>query len=917
MKKNQKRANLPSLMGVWCSLAACLGGMSSFGADAGMKTLPGHIPAAIAKLSATGNLPSTNRLNLAIGLPLRDAKGLDAFLAGAYDPASPNYRRYLTPDQFTEKFGPTAEDYAAVAAFAQRNHLTVRARHANRLVLDVNGAVADIQRAFHLTLHTYRHPTEARDFYAPDSEPSVDASLPVADITGLNNYQRPQPKSLRSLPAISSRAVARSGSGLGGTYFGNDFRAAYLPNVTLTGAGQMVGLLEFDGFYPVDVTAYESAAGITPVPLQTILLDGFDGTPTTGPNSGDEEVSLDIEMALAFAPGLSKIVSFEAGPNGFQNDILSAMTTNTQISQFSCSWGWSGGPSTTTDTLFKQLAAQGQSFFSASGDSDAFTVGSSSANGVDNPLLDNEPSSNPYITMVGGTTLSTTGPDGAWASETAWNWGLNKGAYNGTSGGVSSYYPIPSWQASVSMAANGGSTVFRNTPDVASVADNIYVYSDNGGNVTLAGTSCAAPLWAGLAALMNQQAASSGKPPVGFVNPAIYALAESASYSASLHDITTGNNVSSDSPNNYYAVAGYDLCTGWGTPAGQPLIDALAGAANPLWTTPFGGFAASGPVGGPFTPSSESFLLTNQSANALTWSVAASASWLTAAPSGGVLGAGVATNVTASLNSAATNLVAGLYTNTVLFSNWNSGLAQTVLFTLQVGQPPPSLVQNGGFETGNFSGWTLVGDTIRRGTIYDAVESASGVPSVVHSGTYGAFLGDNKLATLSQTLSTVPGQAYVLSLWLDNPSAGAGQEFIVKWNTADASSNTLYNLVNPPAFGWTNLQFTVVASSSSMVLQFAAENVPNCFGLDDVSLTALTLPTPQFGSAAETTNGLTLTWPTVAGLVYQVQYTTDLTTTNWLNLGAAMTANTNSLTVTDTNINDPTSQRFYRLLEYP
>ena len=151
-------------------------------------------------------------------------------------------------------------------------------------------------------------------------------------------------------------------------------------------------------------------------------------------------------MAVALAPGLSKIVVFEGGPYGLQNDILNTMAASNQIKQLSCSWGWGGGPSNTTDNIFKEMAAQGQSFFDASGDSDAFTVGSSSVNGVDKTSLDNAPSSCPYITVVGGTTLSTTGPGGSWSSETTWNWGLDNGSYVGTSGGVSSHYSIPTWQ---------------------------------------------------------------------------------------------------------------------------------------------------------------------------------------------------------------------------------------------------------------------------------------------------------------------------------------------------------------------------------------------------------------------------------------------------------------------------------------
>jgi hypothetical protein len=722
----------------------------------------------------------------------------------------------------------------------------------------------------------------------------------------------PHPKSLRIDSNPSTNAVARTGSGSGGTYIGKDFRAAYLPGATLTGSGQIVGLLEFDGYYASDISAYEATAGYASVPLQTVLLDGYNGTPTTGPHSGNGEVSLDIEMAVAMAPGLSKIVVFEGGPDGLQNDILSAMAASNQIKQLSCSWGWGGGPSATTDNIFKEMATQGQSFFVAVGDSDAFTVGSSSVNGVDNTSLDNAPSSCPYITVVGGTTLSTTGPGGSWSSETTWNWGLDDGSYVGTSGGVSSYYSIPTWQEGISMSANGGSTTYRNIPDVALTADNVYVAYGDGSSATFGGTSCATPLWAALVALMNQQAASTGASMAGFINPAIYAIGKGTSYSLTFHDITTGNNTSSSSPSNYYAVAGYDLCTGWGTPMGQSLINVVVGPPDSLDITPSVGFTASGAVGGPFSPTTQTFVLTNTKSSSLTWSIVNSASWLEAVPTNGVLAAHAVTNVTVDLSFGANDLDAGIYRTNLVFTNWSTHIAQNESFGLQIGQ---SLVENGGFETGDFTGWTLVGDTIvnsGRGqvTIYDAVENASSGFEVVHSGTYGAFLGDGQLATLSQTLASVAGQNYLISFWLDNPVSGSGQQFLVNW-----SGDTLYDNSSPPAFTWTNFQFVVVASGTNSILQFGAENDPSYFGLDDVSVTPV--PTVAFRTAVASANSFSLRWSTASGLTYQVQYKTNLLQANWIDLGTPIVATGTSLTISDTNSVKSSLQRFYRLVVSP
>ena len=226
----------------------------------------------------------------------------------------------------------------------------------------------------------------------------------------------------------------------------------------------------------------------------------------------------------------------------------------------------------TADPLGKPGIGQ----FDASGDSDAFPPGA-----VDDPFTFNAPSDDPYITQVGGTTLTTSGPGGSWVSETVWNWGVEFGLDGvGSSGGISSYYPIATtapWQLDISMAANHGSTIFRNLPDVAMTGDNVYVIADSGFAFPgTGGTSCAAPLWAGFTALVNQEAAAANNPPVGFLNPALYAIGKGPNYASTFHDITTGNNTWSGSPANFYAVSGYDLCAGWGTPAGQSLIDALA-----------------------------------------------------------------------------------------------------------------------------------------------------------------------------------------------------------------------------------------------------------------------------------------------------------------------------------------------------
>jgi Pro-kumamolisin, activation domain/Divergent InlB B-repeat domain len=531
----------------------------------GQKILSGHVPVAIARLNLQplGSLSGSTNLHLAIGLPLHNQDELANLLQQIYDPTSPNYHHFLTPAEFTAQFGPTEGDYQNVINFAQTNGLTVTRIYDNRMVIDVDGKVSDVERSFHVTLRMYHHPTEARDFFAPDTEPTVDASLPILHVQGINNYFLPRPM-LHKVPVSGGGPAA--GSGPGGGYMGQDFRNAYLPSGTLDGSGQLVGLLQFDGYNPNDIAKYESLAGLPNVPLQNILLDGFNGS--AGANN--DEVCLDIETSISMAPALTGVVVFEAGPAGNPDDILSAMAADNQIKQFSASWGYD--TDATTEQLYKQLAIQGQTFLNASGDGDAW-VGPI-------PFGSCEDSN---ITIIGGTTLTMSGRGVSYVSEKAWNWG-NVGDYNwnpdgyaGTSGGISTDVGIPSWQQGISMTSNHGSTTFRNVPDVALTADNVFVVSSGGEYGSFGGTSCASPLWAGFMALVNQRAAANGNAPVGFLAPTVYALAKTANYTNCFHDIIAGDNTWDQSPSNFFAVPGYDLCTGLGTPNGENLIDALAG----------------------------------------------------------------------------------------------------------------------------------------------------------------------------------------------------------------------------------------------------------------------------------------------------------------------------------------------------
>ena len=562
------------------------------------------------------------------------------------------------------------------------------------------------------------------------------------------------------------------------------------------------------------------------------------------------------------------------------------------------------------------------------------------------------------------------------------------------------------------MSSNLGSTTHRNIPDVALTAESVYVYSGNGSKGAFGGTSCAAPLWAGFMALVNQQATSLGNPAAGFINPAVYAIGKgqnaSYTYAACFHDITIGNNYWSKSKTLYPAATGYDLCTGWGTPTGTNLIYALAGMPDALVISPTSGFSASGAAGGPFTGAPQTFTLTNVGANSLTWSLVNTSAWLTVSNSGSTLAAGKKTNVTVNLTAAANSLGIGSYAATIVFSNQTSHIAQprqfslqtlpalavspasgfsasgpvggafnmtaqnfaltnlsvtalswgivntsswlnaspssgslagsatttmtislaasantlpagiytanvlatnqgvttaNLAFTLQIGQ---SLVQNGGFETGSYLPWTL---SDNGGP--DSVDNGSIITP--HSGTYAFAFGQaSSPAYLSQTLATVPGQAYLLSFWFENAASGSTEQFIVNWITNAIGTNVLMNLLNPSAFSWTVTNFIVNATSTNTTLQFAAENDPSYFGLDDVSVTPIPMPTVT--GFSKKTNTLMLTWNSLAGISYQVLYKTNLLQSAWL---TNFTTNATGNIINFTNTIGPDRQRFYRVQRSP
>ena len=514
-----------------------------------------------------GRLPVTQIMRLDVVLPLRDPAGLDSFLADLYSSTVPNYRHFLTPSEFTAKFGPTQGDYDAVVRYVQVHGLAVVGGSRDGMDVQVRGAVSAIEAAFHVNLLTYQHPTENRIFYGPDREPTTDLPFALWHISGLDNYSIPHPLYVKKSDyakahGISPDSVVRhatTGSGPSASFLGSDMRAAYYGGTALTGAGQNLGLFEYLGTDLADLTTYyKNVKQTNSVPITLLSTDGTSTScvdSRAGGRCDDTEQTLDMTQALGMAPGLASLVMYVGSTD---TAIISAMTTHSPLpTTIGCSWGWTPADPTTLDPYFKKMAAQGQNFFAASGDSSTWSKRNEAW-----------PADDANVVSVGGTDLTTASAGGAWKSETAW---VDSG------GGISpDKIAIPSWQqlAGVINSSNKGSTTLRNGPDVSANANfTFYVCADQTTCTAndYGGTSFAAPMWAGYIALVNQQLTTNGFSTIGFINPYLYSFGVSSSYGTDFHDITSGKSGS------YSAVTGYDLVTGWGSPNGQGLINALVG----------------------------------------------------------------------------------------------------------------------------------------------------------------------------------------------------------------------------------------------------------------------------------------------------------------------------------------------------
>ncbi len=535
-------------------LAGCVAGETSSSTASkasGVATLTTHVTPQMRRAPLVGRVPADTSMSMLIELPAKDPAGLAAAVAAVSEPASASYRQYITPDEFGRRYGVSADDYQAVLDWAKAKNLAVSA-HPNRLVVEVRGTSADLEAALHVHLDYHQRP-DGTQFHMPDAEPTLDLAVPVAHVGNLEDYEVP-----------GHADVGSGGSGSGGARQGTDFRHAYAPCTTLNGAGQRVGIFMMDGFSQTDISTYASTMGLAPTPAP-VQITATASNPGTNP-IGSAEGTIDVEMIESMAPG-AQVVAFSGG-TGEADTVLKNMTLDTATKTFSSSWFFAVDG--TGENLIAELALQGQTFFQATGDDGSYTKD----NGPQSTTSSREQAA---VTLVGGTGLQMLDNGGAYGTETTWE--RSSGGILSNSGTGGPGLPIPAYQAGIATAANQASTTLRNVPDVSAEAANIALYYLNQLKAGYGGTSVATPLWAGFTALVNEQAASNNMVSVGFINPALYAIYNSSANASSFHDVSTGScpsDLPADNGFSYSATAGYDLCTGLGSPS-CGLINALTG----------------------------------------------------------------------------------------------------------------------------------------------------------------------------------------------------------------------------------------------------------------------------------------------------------------------------------------------------
>lgn len=724
-----------------------------YAAGSGRWAIRGHLVPAVRGLHPLAQQPDqAQALDLSISLSLRNQSGLTQLIAAQSNPHSGLYHQYLSTREFQARFSPTQAAVNQVTTWLRSQGLVVHSVAANHLLIDASGSVATVEQAFQTTLASYQ--VNDRTVYAPTTEPSVPDALSglIVSVAGLDDVGIHTHG-----PIVQSQSRAtqpHGGSGPDGGYTPGDLRTAYDMNSLISsanGTGQTVAIFELDGYKTSDVNNYLSNYSLGSAKYSNVLVDG--ATNTAGP--GAIEVELDMEVVSAITPGATQKIYIGPNTDVGVNDTYNRIVSDNIAKVTSTSWGQCEYYSGTSelqalDNIFQQGAAQGQAFFAASGDSGKYDCEDSNL-GVDSPADD------PHVVGVGGTSLGVD-TDGSYLDESTWTdpWDTtSRGPYGlGSGGGISGYFAQPSYQTGPGVI-NSYSNGMRQVPDVSADANpdpgySVYCSVTAAGClpstpwIVVGGTSAAAPLWAGIAADMNQYLTAHSKPTLGTASEALYRLFNTSQTYTAYHDVIYSNNPC------YPATTGYDMATGIGTPdvwnmASDLLLGVVANDFS-INTNP-----SVLPVQqGSNNTATISTALTSGVAGTMTLSARVFPSGPTALISPSSLSVGGSATITVSVGS---TVPAGNYT--VAVDGAEGLITRTAYLTVTVIAGSGNAITNGGFETGDLSGWTSTGAT-------------ASVTSTKRGGSYSARVGSTSPyrgdSSLSQTF-TVPGGYGSLNFW--------------------------------------------------------------------------------------------------------------------------------------------------------
>jgi subtilase family serine protease len=588
-------------------------------------TLRGSLHPLAQSQNDAGRMPSNIRLNgisIYFNRSAAQEADLQALIAAQQDPASPLYHKWLTSDQFAARFGMAQADIDKVQSWLQQQGFSIDSIARSRNMIRFSGTAGQVESAFSTQMRYYQ--SGSAKHFAPSTPLSVPAAITpvVAGIRNLNDF-RPRPQFIRPHTAFTSgqsHNVFFAPGDIATTY---DVTPLYSAGVN--GLGQTIAIAGQSAIVASDIENFQSAAGLTKKDPSLILVPGT-GDSTVFADGNEGESDLDVEWSGAMAPGANVAFVYTGSNTNFtvydavQYAVDEMIAPIISLSYATCETALATTDVASLDAVMQQAATQGQTVITASGDqgSTACSGDTQLSTAQQEALAVNYPASSSYVTGMGGTEItsanSTSSNTTYWSGgssssdtltsalkyipEVVWNDDDPTGGLSATGGGPSALFKRPGWQTGVPGIASGN---MRLVPDVSlysspGLPGYLYCTSDQTnwfpGSLTATpqqascnsgfrdsstalltvagGTSFAAPIFAGMVALINQKANyTTGQ---GLINPTLYKLAaNSSTYASAFHDITSGNNNCTagstfcSSTAGFSAGAGYDEVTGLGS----------------------------------------------------------------------------------------------------------------------------------------------------------------------------------------------------------------------------------------------------------------------------------------------------------------------------------------------------------------